>query len=174
MDKELFRKTEGLLYTYWKKKQRIQLLRARLDNLNKHMTDIRNILADKDELVPSIGIIGNYMTVVAAGGGSGNSKVESAYNQYAKTIDDLREELVKIAREKIRLKMKVMQLEAETEGVEFVISTLSDMEKKIVEQKYLYQRSNVQIGVALGFEEGTIRYKRRSIVSRVARILGMA
>lgn len=172
MGKELFGKTEGLLYSYFKKKQRTQLLLARLDKINKQMIDVRNILMDKDELVPSLGVVGNYMILVAAGGGS-NSKVEQTYNQYEMTLDDLRNELVKLAREKIKVKMKIMQLESETEGVEFALSTLTDMERKVVEQKYLYQRSNVQIGIALGFEEGTIRYKRRAIVERVTRILGI-
>lgn len=173
MGKELFGKIEGLLYSYFKKKQRTQLLVSRLDKINKQMIDIRNILMDTDELVPSLGMVGNYMVLVSAGGGGGDSKVERAYSKYERTLDDLRDELVKLAREKIRIKMKIMQLESETEGIEFALSTLTEMEKKIVEQKYLYQRSNVQIGIALGFEEGTIRYKRRSIVERVARILGL-
>lgn len=170
---ELFGKTEGLLYSYFKKKQRLQLLLARLDKIDKQMIDIRNILMDKDELVPSLGMVGNYMVLVAASGGDDGSKVEKTLSQYEKTLDNLRDDLIKLAQDKIKVKMKIMQLESETDGIEFALSTLTDMEKKIVEQKYLYQRSNVQIGIALGFEEGTIRYKRRSIVERMARILGL-
>lgn len=173
MDKELFKKTEGLLYRYWAKKQRIERLRSKLATIEKQTYDIRTIMADKDDLIPMIGVIGNYMAVVTSGGGDGSSKVERAYNQYERTMDDLHEELLKLVRDKVKTKMKLMQLESESEGVEFALSMLTDADKKIVEQKYLYRRSNVQVGMALGFDEGTIRYKRRAIVERVARILGL-
>lgn len=83
--------------------------------------------------------------------------MDSTYQKHMKTIEQLQNKLSELMQRKIKLKMRIFKLEQEIYGIEFAIGELSEIEKKIVEQKYFYKRSNLQIGIELGYDEKSIR-----------------
>lgn len=168
----MFQRVEGILYRYYRKKQQIQRLKKSLNTIEEQIKDIRRILSDKEALRPSLGIVGKYMIVVGGeGGGFHSDPVDRTYQMHIKTIEQLQNKLSELMQRKIKLKMRIFKLEQEIDGIEFAIGELSEIEKKIVEQKYFYKRSNVQIGIAINCDEATVRRKRKEIVEKIANML---
>lgn len=172
MEERLFTKTEKILYGYYKKREELYRKQKALETVEQNIADIRRILAEADDLIPSFGIVGKYQTVVGGtGGGSVSDPTERIYSEYVRTIEDFERELAQLIKRKIKLKMRIMTLQTEIEGIEFALGLLEEQEKKIAEQKYYYKRSNLQIGLALKMDESTVRYQRRLIVEKMARYL---
>ncbi len=172
MDEALFHKTEGILYRYYRKLQDLERKRKALAGTEKRIAEVRKLLAEADDFIPSFGMIGNYLAVV--GGKSDGPPADHtarAYDAYTYSVERLTDELARLGKRRISLKLRIMTLEAETEGIEFAIGLLEPEERRIVEQKYLYRRSNLQIGMALGMDESTVRYRRQAIVEKVAKWL---
>lgn len=172
MDEAAYRKTEGILYRYYQKKEELARCQDALQTVAQHMGEVRRVLLDADDLIPSIGIIGKYMAIIGGqGGGPPGDPTATAYSTYQRSVDELKQELRHLMQRKISLQLRQIKLTTELEGIEFALGLLCAEEQKIVEQKYRYQRSNLQVGLALGMDEGTVRYRRRAIVERVARTL---
>lgn len=174
MEDRVFKKVEGMLYRYWWKKQQIERLQKSLATVEQHIKDIRLILSEKDELYPSMGIIGKYMVIVGGqGGGAHGDPASDTYQEYIRTVEELQKELSELCQRRMKLKLRLLKLEQEIDGIEFAISYLPEIERKIVEQRYLYKRSNLQIGMALGYDEKSIRNWRKKLVYEVARLLNV-
>ncbi len=172
MEGTVFKKTERMLYNYYRKKEGLLRNKKALETTEKHIQDIRLILMDADELIPSFGVIGNYMCMVGGTGkGITGDPTVRRFDEHHKSIEDLQDELARLIRRKIKLKMRIMKLEAEMDGIEFALGLLDEEERNIAEQKYLYKRSNIQVGIALGMDESTVRYRRNAFVQKVAKSL---
>ncbi|MBO8169329.1 MAG: hypothetical protein H0Z35_09130 [Thermoanaerobacteraceae bacterium] len=172
MEERVFQKVERMLYRYWGKKKQIERLQKSLATVEQHIKDIRVILSDKEELYPSLGVIGKYMVVVGGQGGGGHGDpVDDTYSEFTRTLEQLRRQLADLNRRRVKLKLRIFKLEQEIDGIEFAIGELEELEQKIVEQRYFYKRSNVQIGLALHCDEKTIRRKREEIIERIAGML---
>lgn len=172
MDKELFRKVEGMLYRYYRKLQDLGRKKKALAGTEKRIAEIKKLLIEANNFIPSFGMVGNYLAVI--GGKSDGPLADHtvrAYDVYTHSVDQLMGKLAQLEKRRISLKLRIMTLETEIEGIEFAISLLDPEERQIVEQKYMYQRSNLQIGMALGLDESTVRYRRQAIVEKIARWL---
>ncbi len=171
MEEELYRRVERILYSYYRKLQEVARKKQALATVENHIKDIRRLLVDADELIPSLGMTGKY--AVAVGGSRGlGSPTENIYQLHSRTVGHLQNQLAKLMHRKVKLKMRIMRLEVETEGITFILGFLEDVERDIVEQRYCYKRSNLQIGMALGMDESTVRYKRQAIIEKIGKYLG--
>lgn len=163
---------ETILRNYYRKLEELQVKRRALEAVEKNAEDIRKILSDVNQLIPSNGTVAKYN--VAAGGSKGriSDPTAQAYNEFARSMEKSQMELVVLLEKKIKLKMEIMHLEASIEGISFALDVLDAVERAICEQYYgLKRTSNLQIGLALGMDEKTVRYRKRNITQKLSNYL---
>jgi RNA polymerase sigma factor (sigma-70 family) len=171
VDAGLYARTESTCYRYYRDQAELAKCQQALQKLEQRIEDTRKILLDVEKLIPSIGVVGNYSPVGGNRGGQPGDPTVVGYSSYQQTVEELNNKLAKYMKRKISLRLRILELESELEAVELALGTLKPEERKIIEQRYLYRRSNQQVGSALGMDEGTVRYRRRVIVEKVARAL---
>lgn len=175
MDDAVMREMEATLRSYYKKIEELQGKRRALETVEKNAEDVRRLLQDANQLVPSNGTVAKYS--FAAGGPSRmvSDPTAQAYQEYSRTVENLQRELVMLLPKKMKLKMQIIQLEAAVDRIGFALNLLDPIERTICEQYYgLRRKSNLQIGLALNMDEKTIRYRKKSISKKLSEYLRLS
>ncbi len=172
MDEVAIKHMEKTLRSYYRKLEELQYKKNALEVLEKNEHDIRCILLDANQLIPSKGTVAHYST--AAGGGSGyiSDPTVQTYQEFTKSVEKFQNELVVLIQKKIKLKMQVIQLESAIDGITFAMNLLEPMERKICDDYYgIKRKSNLQIGLALNMDEKSVRYRRKIINQKLVEYL---
>lgn len=144
MDKELFRKTEGMLYGYYKDKNRLESVRREIETVGNLINTIaRNIKTCNVSIDPYQGGTGEGERVQTSS--SNSSYVEKAI---IKAIDDMEKEKAQRTKKLYKLKCEERNLIYRIEKVEGNIGMLKDEYKKFLELKY-----NTAPGEKMGMRE---------------------
>lgn len=132
MDKELFRKTEGMLYGYYKDKNRLESVRREIETVGNLINTIaRNIKTCNVSIDPYQGGVGGGERVQTSS--SNSSYVEKAI---IKAIDDMEKEKAQRTKKLYKLKCEERNLIYRIEKVEGNIGMLKGEYKKFLELKY--------------------------------------
>jgi peroxiredoxin family protein len=157
-------KLERKLKSYWKSKQKLQNLQRTLEKIDKDISTLRGILAEKDELIPS-----PLQISFTPGGGRGYSEftpVEKSVVMYQANQEILQRKIEQLRQKKLKIQLRIMSIEYSTDIFDYISKNyLDDEELEIFEQCYLYCRNNIQVGKALNCDESTVRRKREKILS---------
>ena len=144
MDKELFRKTEGILYGYYKDKNKLESVRKEIDTVNTLINTIENnIRSCNVKIDPYQGGMGVEEKVQTSC--SNSSYVEKAIE---KAIDDMEKERGQRVRKLYKLKCEERNLIYKIKKVESNIGMLNEEYKKFLELKY-----NVVPGIKRGMRD---------------------
>lgn len=169
LNAHVFRETERLLHRYWKKRLRIERLKAIIEQVLGQAADIAAELAEAN---PVPRVVTKYAGGIAAPAGKRTAGLESAIAKYDILLLDLQARYLDLRRRAWRLKLRVTQLEEEIAGVAAAVAQLAEDEQRIVEYRYVYRWSNYAIGQVMRSSEPTIRRKHQEIVKIVADYLG--
>lgn len=132
MDKELFRRTEGMLYGYYKDKNRLDLVRKEISTVSNLINTIeRNIRTCNVSIDPYQGAAGKWEKVQTSS--SNSSYVEKAI---IKAIDDMERERAQRTKKLYKLQCEKRNLIYKIEKVEGDIGMLKDKYKKFLDLKY--------------------------------------
>lgn len=132
MDKELFRKTEGMLYGYYKDKNLLNALRKEIETVTSLIKSIeKNIKTCNVSIDPYQGGTGEGERVQTSS--SNSSYVEKAI---IKAIDDMEKEKAQRTKKLYKLLCEERNLIYKIEKVESNIGMLNDECKKFLELKY--------------------------------------
>ena len=132
MDKELFRKTEGMLYGYYRDKNRLESVRKEIATVGNLINTIeRNIRTCNISIDP-------YQRGAGEGERVQTSSSNSSYVEKAiiKAIDDMEKEKAQRTKKMYKLKCEERNLIYKIEKVEGNIGMLKDEYKKFLELKY--------------------------------------
>lgn len=167
MDKELFRKTEGKLYRYYKNLRFIQKLKRDLNLLNKQKNEIENEKVElkhlQIEVYSNMGI--DYSKEKIQSSSSGIGEAERETMNY---IDNLNKQLDCIIRKILKTKSKIREIEFEISDIEFNINMLSEESKRFIEWKYGEHKSVGWIAVEMyGGARSTAYRKREELVENI-------
>lgn len=164
MDDAAIKSMEKTLRTYYRKREELQNKKESIEGIEKNMREIRGILLDANQLVPSKGTVTNYSLVGGGGNGYISDPTAQTYQEFTKSVEKFQDELMVLVQKKINLKMQVMQIEASIAGITFALNLLDPLEQKICLEYYgLKRKSNLQIGLALNMDEKSVRYRRKII-----------
>lgn len=155
--------TENMLKNYYRSLNELWVKKAIIENLRKNANEIRNILLDVNELVPSRGIVTQYMAV---SGGCVYVCDRSAQNYYEFTssVEKFEKRLAALLHRGVKLKSQIIYLESAIEGITYALGLLDPVDRTICEKCYgLKEHSNLQIAKELRMDEKTIRYRRKKI-----------
>ncbi|KUO59012.1 MAG: hypothetical protein APF84_05765 [Gracilibacter sp. BRH_c7a] len=172
MDDTVIKEMESTLQRYYRKIEELQSKRKALETVEKNADDIRRILLDVNQLIPSNGTVANYNLIVAESSGRVYDTTAQAYNEFSRSVEKFERELVTLLQKKIKLKMQIMQLEASLEGIGFALNLLDPLDRTICEQYYgVKRKSNLQIGLSLNMDEKSIRYRKKIINQKLSEYL---
>lgn len=187
---DVFRETERLLNKYFKVQLRIERLNDIISKLECQADEIKKELSFATPVPRVVSVLrsdgGAVVPVGGYGGGGswggsesgvdyegdGSKGLDAAIEKYDELLVRLRTRYLFLRRRIWLLKVRVQRLEEEAAGVGAVVGQLDDDEKMIIEQRYVYKRSNYAIAKVMSFDEKTIRNKKREIVLKVADYLG--
>lgn len=168
-DKTEFQKTEGKLYSYYRAMARKNRIIDRLNRTEIKISQVKRDLADIHLDTPAMTANYSGMNVT---GGEESSYVERAF---AEIEDRLLRELQQLKERKIKLRQKIRDIDSQWEGIQYIIDNyLSDEERFVAEQKYMFGLSLRQIGHAYQKEYHEIKHNttinewREKIVKKVA------
>lgn len=171
MEEQLFRKTESRLAGYYRQQEEAVFLNAAIAAVERQIETISGLLVEAAELIPSFGLIGTYGAAAPGRSSSPSDPTSTAYAACEQAEVELRSEIARLARRRIRLLLQRSEAEAAIGLVAGVLERLPAEEREILEQRYLYRRSHVIIGSALGMDESTVRYRLRVITAKLANCL---
>ena len=166
MQAESFKRVEGKLYGYYDNLRNLEMLRAQLEAVEKDISDIRSLSTDTYELAASFGMVANYTTERVQGSKSiYHSPVEAAYLNMCESIE-------KLLTRRVSLKMRIIRLEEQVDGIRFALSQLEPFELKVVEHKYRHNMSTRQISRVLDLNKNSIERTRQKVVEELGRMIG--
>ncbi|MDD3654919.1 MAG: hypothetical protein PHO01_12225 [Desulfotomaculaceae bacterium] len=181
MNAETFRQTERLFNRYYKKKMRIERLHMIIGQLNEQAEEMKVELAAASPVPRVIAVYQGYGGVggghgggggAGSGAGGGVKGLDVAIERYGDLMVNMWTRYLEIKRRIWTLKVRVGRLEEEVAAVDDAVTRLLDDEERlIIEQRYVYRRSNYTIGKVMNRDERTIRRKHQAIIKKVAYFL---
>lgn len=164
MDKELFRKTEGKLYRYYKSKSKIYRLKNEIlfleNKLNRIEADIKNTNITIDYYQGGAGINERVQT-----SSSGSSYAET---EICREIEKLEKAHVDTYKKILKLKARIEELEEFILHMESNIGQLQEEDKRFLELKYGDEKNLIYISMTLNMSKTTAYRKREELVENVA------
>ena len=169
IEREIFRKSEGILYRHFRKKRSLERLNRTLTFLERKTEQVK-----KDIHECNIEIDDNLRTInynkLNIKTSDRKSVVEDALIE---SIERLQNELSFTYKKKVKIKIKARGLERKVSEMDNILKNLSEEELKIAELKYNDCFSNVKIAKLLHCSEFTIRRNRNKIIEYISNELNV-
>ena len=151
LDNETYKRIERKIYEYFESKKEINVLEGDVEVLQKNVEQIQR---DIQTLSTRF-----------------NNKSTFADKQIQEAITKLENESTMKIRRILKLKNKVRSIEEKNSRIKNNIETLDKMSKAILENKYSRKRSNVAIGMDLGYSEHGIRKRNKKIICEIGKFM---
>lgn len=168
LDKELFRKTEGRLYRYYKQlkiveklKNKVVLLWKQKEQLEKEKIELKHL---NIETGTNMGI--DYSRDKIQCGSSG---VGEAEREVIKYISNLERDYNYTVKKMLKTRAKIRDMEVQIQDMQFNLSMLNEESKRFIEWKYGEEKSIEWIAEEMyGGARSTAYRKREELVEDIA------
>lgn len=163
---ELFRKTEGQLYRYYRYKSKIQKQKRKVEILEQQIQDLDNQMRNVhkyinlDTMPPGAGISDGVQTSI-----SGSSYMEK---QMEREVDKLEKRKVEKIKSKIKTESKIMDMQSFIRIMDTNIEMLVEEDKRFVEYFYGAKKKIPYIAMQLNIAIATAYRKREDLVKNIA------
>lgn len=155
-----YSKTEGMLYSHYRRKKRIQSMKSRLvrieNRIERLRKDIRECNIDLEDTMKAI----DYSRDSIQSGGV-TSNIE---RELERAVDVIVKEIEYNIRDKYKTKSKITNLEKQVENIELLLEELTEEELTIVELKYGEQLNDREVSERLYMARSTMQRKKGNII----------
>lgn len=166
MEDELFRKTEGQLYRYYRYKNKIQkqirkveILEQQIENLDNQMRNVHKYI-NLDTMPPGAGISDGVQSSI-----SGSSYMEK---QMEREVDKLEKRKVEKIKSKIKTESKIMDMQSFIRIMDTNIEGLLEEDKRFIELKYGDEKEVPYIAMQLNMAQATAYRHRQELIENIA------
>lgn len=170
IDKEIFRKTEGRLYRYYRHLKEIEKLKYKVVILWNQKEQIENDIKETNvtiELDLNMGI--DYSRERIQTSPTGSSYAEQ---EILKAIGNLEKELFNKKKKILKLHARIREIENQDTDMDYAIRMLGEVYKQFVLLKYKQKLSFEQIGRELHMSsKSTVSDWREKVVIDIAKLL---
>lgn len=164
MDKELFRKTEGKLYRYFKLKNTSEALKENISWLESKIKeverDIKTTNVTIDYYQSGIGINERVQS-----SSTGTSYAEA---EIIKEITKLEREHCNMVKRLLKCKAKLREVEEFTKHMDYNIKSLNEEDKRFLELKYGECANILKISRLMNMAQTTAYRKREELIENIA------
>lgn len=140
IDKEIFRKTEGRLYRYYKQlklieklKSKVILLLGQKEQIEKEKVELKHLNID---IGLNMGIDYSREKIQSSSSGMGEAERETI-----KYIDNLDKQLKYVVKNILKINARIRELELQIQDMQFNLSMLNEELKRFIEWKYGEEKS---------------------------------
>ncbi|MBU5424994.1 hypothetical protein KQI41_01110 [Tissierella pigra] len=156
----MYSRVEGMLYSHYKRKKRIDSLKSRLirieNRIERLRRDIKECNIDLEDTMKAI----DYSRDSIQNGGV-TSNIE---RELERAVDVIIKEIEYNIRDKYKTKSKITNLEKQIENIELLLEELTEEELTIVELKYGEQLNDREVSERLYMARSTMQRKKGSII----------
>ncbi|HBR28397.1 MAG TPA: hypothetical protein DD789_03045 [Firmicutes bacterium] len=156
---------ESMLRDYYKKKWKLHHIALQIKKLNEDIEEIKQRIGEGINIIRLPGVARG----VPAGAANRYSPgLEKSMVELEETLANLKTELGQKVKKRDGLEMKKRALEEDilADGIDVTMNTLSETEKQVLEQKFVYRRNFISTGTALHMSESAARYWYRKAIER--------
>lgn len=166
IDKELFRKTEGRLYRYYRQLKQIEKLKNIVVLLWKQKETIERDIKETNVSIDPESKSIDYSQDRVTASSDGCSYAEK---EIIRAIEKLEKELIYKKKKILKLRARIREMEEQTEDMNYNISMLSEEAKRFIEWKYGEGKSIDYIAAEMYAGARTTAYrKREELVENIA------
>lgn len=160
LDKEIFRKTEGRLYRYYKQlkiveklKNKVVLLWKQKEQLQKEMVELKHMNIET----------GNNMGIDYSGDRiqSSSSGVGEAEREVIRYINNLEREYNYTVKKMLKTRAKIRDIEVQIQDMQFNLAMLNEESKRFIEWKYGEEKSIEWIAEEMYAGARSTAYRKR-------------
>lgn len=167
-NKNLYSKTEWMLYNHFKRIRKIERLKRIIDHIERRILQIKSDIKEcryvlRDNLK---GI--SYDTLKVNGGIQEKSQIESMLIREAVKLD---QELEEARKKKYRLRRRIRDKENKVLDIKLVLEKLDDEQQQIVEMKYNRCLSLNDISIVFLCDKSTVKRKKDKIINFISQEL---
>lgn len=155
-----YQKVEGILYSHYRKKKRLQSLNSRLIRINNRVERLnRDIKECNIDLEDTMKAIDYSRDSIQSGGVTSNIERE-----LERATDKILKDLEISVKEKWKTIKKIRDLEKQVENIELLLEELTEEELRIVELKYGEQLNDREVSERLYMARSTMQRKKGTII----------
>lgn len=168
--KEVFKKTEGMLYRYFKDKRDMDMIQHKILVLENKKNKLEYILKSTD--ISSLECMNGDIKGISYESEKVQTSVgkESYFEKVLlKEIDNLERECMHINKKIIKLKIKATEKEARISEIEYVLKQLSEEARIFIDLKYVEGASFYKIAHKLNMSKSTAERRRGEIIEDIAK-----
>lgn len=162
MEVNKYRKVEGMLYSHYKKKKRVDILKCKVVRIDIRISELRKDIKecniDLEDTMKAI----DYSSDPIQSNSSTTSNIE---RELEKATDRLLNFIASYIREKYKLKSRIMNLEKQIENIEVVLEKLTDEELQIVELRYGEMNNYREMEEKLHMGRSTLQRKKDRLIN---------
>ncbi|NFS12801.1 transcriptional regulator [Clostridium botulinum] len=166
MEKELFKKTEGQLYRYYrykkqisKKYRKVETLEEQIKAIDNQMRNVHNYIS-LDTMPPGAGCGERVQASI-----SGSSYMEKQMDQEVTKLEKRKVEKIK---QKIKTESKIMEMRSFIRIMDTNIESLREEDKRFIELKYGDKKEVPYIAMQLNMAQATAYRHREELVENIA------
>jgi DNA-directed RNA polymerase specialized sigma subunit len=163
----MYSRVEGMLYSHYKRKKRIDSLKSRLirieNRIERLRRDIKECNIDLEDTVKAI----DYSRDSIKSGGV-TSSIE---RELERATDNILKEIQNNIRDKYRTKSKIERLGKQTDYIDSLLEHLIDGDLEILELRYSENLSDESIGDMINMSRPTVQRKRIRLINELSEIV---
>lgn len=166
-------KIEDLLRDYYKKQWKLNHITLQIKRLNTNIIEIQRRIEEGINIISLPGVARGVSPQKANAYSEG---LERAMIELEESLARLKAELGEKTRKRNSLEMKKRALEEDlaSTGIEFCFQLMTENEKSVLEQRFLYRRDFSGAGRALHMSRDTARYWHDKAMKRISEDLNIA
>lgn len=157
---------EELLRDYYKKTWKLNRIISQIAKLNEDIEEIKKRISEGINIIRLPGVARGIPASTANRYSEG---LEKSMVELEATLAHLKTELGEKVKKRDVLEIKKRALEEEISetGIELTLKTLSEIERQVLEQRFVYRRNFIGTGKALHLTEAGARYWYKKAIDRL-------
>ncbi len=163
----MYSRVEGMLYSHYKRKKRIDSLKSRLIRIENRIERLRRDIKECNiDLEDTMKAIDYSRDSIQSGGVTSNIERE-----LERAVDNILKEIQYNIKEKYRTKGKIERLGKQTDYIDSLLEHLIDGDLEILELRYSENLSDESIGDMINMSRPTVQRKRIRLINELSEIV---
>ncbi|WP_129599544.1 hypothetical protein [Anaerophilus nitritogenes] len=160
-----YRKTEGILYSHFRRKKRINRIKYDIEStkhsIHKIQQDLQNVNIELSDCMKAIDYSQDRVQ-------SSSETVSAMEREMERITDKLLNELTYKVQKKFKLNARLRNIEAQVKRIQSVLDELTEEEASLIELKYNGLKTYRQIAYDLHCDVATVKRRKDKLIEYIA------
>lgn len=169
---EQFKKTENMLYRYYRQQREIERLQARIRRNEQRKDEIyKDIKETNVNLDTEVNMAVSFDEKVQ----TSNLGTSFAEKETVRQIEKLEREWKETRRRILQDRHRIRDINSDNADIEFTLNQFIEEDKQLIELKYGVNKnySNLQIAMKINSSEPTVRRRKKEIIEDICKYMNI-